>query len=326
MNDLSLRDEVLGGLGAERKSLPPKLLYDDRGTVLFERICTLPEYYLTRAELEILRVRARAIADLSGPGCTLIEYGSGSASKARTLLDALDDPARYVPVDLARRQLMDVASSLARAYPTVAVRPICADYSRRVQIPDRPREGRMIGFFAGSSIGNFHFPDATSFLRNVRDTVGTDGAVVLGVDRLKDPRVLHEAYNDAGGITAEFNRNVLARLNRELGATFDLEHFQHVAFFNPHERRVEMHLESTRAQEVEIAGARIRFARGETIWTESSYKHDLESLQMLVSAGGLEIARLWTDERRQFWVVYLVPRYSPRGCQSDPSAVGMAPT
>jgi L-histidine Nalpha-methyltransferase len=300
-----LRSVVLRGLLESPKSLPPKLFYDEAGAVLFERITTLPEYYLTRAELEILQARAGEIAELAGPGCTLVEYGSGAGRKVRLLLDALERPAAYVPIDISAEQLAVVADEIAAAYPDVPVHPVPADYTRPLALPAIARAGRRLAFFPGSTIGNFTPAEAVDFLGQVRRAVGPDGALVLGVDRVKCAPVLHAAYNDAQGVTAAFNRNVLARLNRELRADFRLERFTHRALFNEVERRIEMHLVSTVAQTVTVAGARILFEAGETIWTESSYKYDRARLDALATAGGFTITRLWTDAASRFWVAFL---------------------
>ncbi len=294
--------DVLAGLGATRKTLPPKLFYDEVGARLFERICKLDEYYLTRSELSILRARAGEIADFIGPRAALIEYGSGAATKVRFLLDALRDPAAYVPIDISREQLSRVAADLEADYPALAVRPICGDYTRLLPLPSLPPHARRVAFFPGSTIGNFHPAEAAAFLTRVRRTVGTGGALVIGVDRRKDAAVLHAAYDDPQGVTAAFNRNVLRRINRELGADFDLASFRHVAFFNDDASRIEMHLESTRDQSVHVAGSTFDFARGETIWTESSYKYDEEQLATVASAAGFRLDRLWTDANELFWV------------------------
>jgi L-histidine Nalpha-methyltransferase len=299
------RDEILRGLRADVKTIAPKYFYDDRGARLFEEICEQPEYYLTRTELEILRACAPEIGALAGPRCALVEYGSGAGVKIRLLLDALEQPASYTPVDISRRQLADVAAALGRDYPELAIRPVYADYTRPLDIPPLPVRARRIGFFPGSSIGNFHPPEAIAFLTRVRQTLGRDGAIVLGVDRRKDVATLDAAYNDARGVTADFNRNVLARLNRELCADFDLSRWRHRAFFNDAASRIEMYLESLAPQCVTIAGERIGFEAGQTIWTESSYKYDLERLRVVVAAAGFEITRLWTDARELFWVAYL---------------------
>jgi L-histidine N-alpha-methyltransferase len=294
--------DVLYGLGAERKTLPPKLFYDDVGARLFERICTLDEYYLTRSELSILRERAREIADFIGPRVGLVEYGSGAATKVRFLLDELPDAAAYVPIDISREQLARVAADLEADYPALAVRPICGDYTRLLPLPNLPPHARRVAFFPGSTIGNFHPAEAAAFLTRIRRTVGSGGALVIGVDRRKDAAVLHAAYDDPHGVTAAFNRNILRRINRELGANFDLASFRHVAFFNDDASRIEMHLESTRDQTVRVAGHAFDFACGETIWTESSYKYDEEQLATVASAAGFRVDRLWTDANGLFWV------------------------
>jgi dimethylhistidine N-methyltransferase len=294
--------DVLHGLSGTQKTLPPKLFYDDVGARLFERICTLDEYYLTRSEFSILRERAGEIADFIGPRVALVEYGSGAAIKVRFLLDALRHPAAYVPIDISREQLARVAAELEADYPSLAVRPICGDYTRLLPLPSLPPHSRRAAFFPGSTIGNFHPAEAAAFLTRIRRTVGTGGALVIGVDRRKDAAVLHAAYDDPQGVTAAFNRNLLRRINRELGADFDLASFRHVAFFNDDASRIEMHLESTRDQSVRVAGNTFDFVRGETIWTESSYKYDEDQLATVASAAGFRVDRLWTDANDLFWV------------------------
>lgn len=303
--DPVLVEEVLSGLRSVPKTLPPKLFYDATGAELFERITRLPEYYLARAELEILRARAGDIAALAGPGAALVEYGSGAGVKVRLLLDALTTPAAYVPIDISAGQLGRVAADIAADYPQVGVRPLAADYTRPLQLPELPPGARRLAFFPGSTIGNFHPTEAAAFLRRIRRAVGPDGSLVLGVDRRKDAAVLHAAYDDEAGVTAAFNRNMLRRLNRELGADFDLGRFAHRAVFNAAASRIEMHLVSVEQQSVHVAGARIAFERGETIWTESSYKYDRAALETLVTSAGFRLARLWTDSASRFWVAYL---------------------
>ena len=237
----------------------------------------------------------------------MIEYGSGAGVKARLLLDALDKPVAYVPVDISRTQLIEVASDISADYPELSVTPVCADYTRRFELPDiRPREERRLAFFPGSTIGNFHPHEAVEFLKHIRELVGPAGAMVLGVDRVKDKDVLDAAYNDSAGLTAEFNLNMLRRLNDEAGAEFDLNEFEHVAFVNADAARIEMHLRSRRAQTVCVAGEAIHFEEGETIWTESSYKYSRESLAALLDASGFRLEKLWTDSGERFWVTYLV--------------------
>jgi L-histidine Nalpha-methyltransferase len=298
-------DEVLRGLLSHPKTLPPKLFYDAAGAKLFEQISELPEYYLTHAELEILGEHASDIAALAGPAAALIEFGSGAGVKIRLLLDALDRPAAYVPIDVSREQLARVARSVESDYPGLVVRPLCGDYAGRLELPSLPMAGRRIAVFPGSTIGNMHPMEAASFLNRVRRIVGPGGKLVLGVDRRKDARTLDAAYNDSTGVTARFNLNILARLNRELGADFDLARFRHRAFFNSEASRIEMHLVSLAPQTVRIAGTAIDFEDGETIWTESSYKYDRRRLDDLVGGAGFVIERLWTDTGEQFWVAVL---------------------
>jgi dimethylhistidine N-methyltransferase len=304
-----LRAEVLRGLTMVPKTLPPKLFYDAAGAALFERITALPEYYLTRAELEVVRACAGDIAMLAGEQCALIEYGSGAGIKVGLLLDAFawqNHPvAAYVPIDISREQLAEVASRISTEYPTLPVYPVYADYTTPLRLPDLPQRARRVAFFPGSTIGNFHPTEAAAFLRRVRRTVADDGVLVLGVDRHKDAAILGAAYDDAAGVTAEFNLNMLRRLNRELHADFDPGRFRHLAFFNETASRVEMHLVSSEAQVVHVAGVRVAFEAGESIWTESSYKYDRESLDALVTSAGFRITRLWTDAAERFWVVYL---------------------
>ena len=299
--------EVLRGLLGSPKSLPPKLFYDRAGARLFETICELPEYYLTRTELGILRDRAAEIAERCGEHTALIEYGSGAGVKVRVLLDQLRNPAAYVPVDISMEQLTSVAAERARQYPDLRVAPVCADYTARFALPNLPRDARRVAFFPGSTIGNLHPAEATAFLHRIRATIGPQGALILGVDRRKDNGLLRAAYNDAAGVTAAFNLNLLTRLNRELNATFDLSTFRHWAHFDDHASRIEMHLESTQAQCVHVAGTPIDFERGETILTECSYKYDLEFLEAVVRPAGFRIEELWTDDRDWFWVGFLEP-------------------
>jgi dimethylhistidine N-methyltransferase len=302
--DAGLRDEVVRGLRATPKTLPPKLFYDATGAELFERITTLPEYYLTRAELEILQQRTGEIAELTGPGAVLVEYGSGAGVKVRLLLDALAEPTAYIPVDISAAQLARVAEEIRAEYPHVPVHPVCADYTRPLDIPALHPRRRRLAFFPGSTIGNFHPTEAAAFLRRIRNTLGHDGALVLGVDRVKDTATLNAAYNDAEGVTEAFNLNMLRRLNRELGADFDLTRFAHRAFFNERAARVEMHLESLTRQTVTVAGVAITFEQGETIWTESSYKYSEAALETLVTSAAFTATRLWTDSAERFWLGY----------------------
>jgi dimethylhistidine N-methyltransferase len=300
----ALRGEVLRGLLSSPKFLPAKLFYDDEGAKLFERITETPEYYLTRSELEILRTNGNEMASLVGPQPAIIEYGSGSGSKTRAILDVLE-PSAYLPVDIACAQLGRVAGKIAFEYPKVWVRPVCADYTLPLRLPPMPESARCIAFFPGSTIGNFHPSEAATFLRSIRRTVGTGGGLLLGVDRRKNPAVLDAAYNDAEGVTAAFNLNLLARLNRELGADFHQSAFRHRASYNQDTFRIEMHLESMESQTVHVAGTPIHFERGEMLRTEYSYKYDDAGLYRLASAGGFALRKLWTDAGKNFWVAFL---------------------
>ncbi|MEO8227219.1 MAG: L-histidine N(alpha)-methyltransferase [Gemmatimonadota bacterium] len=308
--DHTLREDVVRGLLADPKTLPPKLFYDQAGAALFETICTLPEYYLTTAEQEILAASAGAIAARAGAECALLEYGSGAGVKVRLLLDAMTRPAAYVPIDISAEQLERVAREIAGEYPTVAVRPVCADYTRPVTLPPLAGASRRVAFFPGSTIGNFQPVEAAAFLRRIRRTVGNTGALVLGIDRVKPVDVLDAAYNDAAGVTAAFNLNMLAHINREFGGNFRLDRFRHRAFFNLAESRIEMHLVSVVPQVMRVAGIEVEFGAGETIWTESSYKYDELHLGELIDAAGFRMVERWTDVRERFWVVYLEPATS----------------
>ncbi len=301
-----LGTEVLRGLRGDPKTLPPKLFYDAAGAELFERISELPEYYLTRTELTILRAHVDEIATLVGPRAALIEYGSGAGVKVRLLLDALIEPAAYVPIDISREQLARVATELSAEYPRVAVRPLAADYTAPLQLPPLPPRDRRVAFFPGSTIGNFHPPEAAAFLRRVRRTLGANGLLVLGVDRRKDAAALHAAYNDAAGVTAAFNLNLLARLNRELGADFELDALPAPRVLQRRARAGSRCTSSARSRRTFTSPARrSHFDAGESIWTESSYKYDAERLDALAAAAGFRVVRRWTDAAERFWVVAL---------------------
>lgn len=303
--DEAIRHEVRSGLQRTPKTLPPKLFYDAAGASLFQEICELDEYYLTRTELTILRQHVQEIAALLGPDAALMEYGSGAGVKVRILLDALERPSAYVPIDISQEQLVRVAEELAAHYPALDIHPVCADFTASVRLPTLPSVARHVAYFPGSTIGNFHPHEAVAFLHGVRHTVGPSGAMILGVDRRKDARTLEAAYDDARGVTAAFNLNMLTRLNREMNGQFDLASFRHRARWNDAASRIEMHLESHVAQTVMVAGEQVTFEAGETIWTECSYKYDLARLEQLISAAGFDLDRLWTDEDERFWIAYL---------------------
>lgn len=297
------RRAVLDGLSASPRAIPAKFLYDARGSALFDEICALPEYYLTRTETGILKRHAAEIGRRAGPGCALIEFGSGSSVKSRLLIEALPELALYAPIDISREHLDATAARLRRDYPDLQVEPVCADFMGPV--PPIASRGRRLGFFPGSTIGNLTPQDATAFLRNARTLLGDDGALVLGADRKKDPQRLHDAYNDSAGVTAAFTLNLLRRMNRELQATFDLSAFAHEAFYDEHEGRIEIYVRSLAKQSVTVAGRRFDFAAGERVHTEYSHKYDPADLAALAESGGFKVARTWTDRERLFAVVYL---------------------
>lgn len=302
-------EDVLAGLAKPQKELPPKYFYDARGSALFEAICELPEYYLTRTETAIMRGRGAEMARHLGPGCALIEFGSGSARKTRILIEAAA-PAAYLAIDIARDQLEAAVADLARDFPRLEVSAICADYSRPIALPQLAalESRRRVIYFPGSTIGNLVPGDARAFLRNAGSLAGTGGGLLIGVDLKKDTGRLNAAYNDARGVTAEFNLNLLARINRELGAAFDLSAFRHFAFYNDAQGRIEMHLVSTKAQAVTIGGGVFRFRADETIHTENSYKYSIAEFRELGSSAGLTPVECWTDAERLFAVHYLSVR------------------
>ncbi|HEY9445596.1 MAG TPA: L-histidine N(alpha)-methyltransferase [Burkholderiales bacterium] len=307
LRDASLQQEVLAGLSAPRKSLPPKLFYDSRGSELFEQICRLPEYYPTRTEMQIMRDAAPDMATRVGKRSALIEYGSGSGLKTRVRLDALQ-PVAYIPIDIAAEQLTRAAAQVAQAFPGVEVIAVCADYTQPLQLPalDGMDVCRRAVYFSGSTIGNFTPDEAVSFLRRAQALVRAGGAMLIGVDLKKDAAVLHAAYNDAQGVTAAFNLNLLQRLNRELRADFDVSAFAHEAFYNADAGRIEMHLASRRKQDVTVAGRHFHFEAGETIHTENSYKYSIEEFHVLVRRAGFSPQHCWTDAASRFSVHYLV--------------------
>jgi L-histidine Nalpha-methyltransferase len=300
------RSAVFRGLSAPRKHLPCKYFYDEIGSELFERITRLDEYYPTRTERAITQRYAAEIAACLGPRRLLIEYGSGSSTKTRLLLDHLDDPVGYVPIDVSAGCLHRSAQALAADYPGLEVLPLCADFTRldQIVIPKKPTIRRVV-YFPGSTIGNFTPEDAIALLRRTARLCGKGGALLLGADLRKSPGVIEAAYNDSQGVTAAFNRNLLARINRELEGDFVLDQFAHCAFYNAGPGRVEMHLVSQRDQRVRVGQAEFCFAAGESIHTENSYKYSLRSLRELAEAGGFQSEHVWTDESQYFSVHYL---------------------
>ena len=306
----SFLDEVLAGLSAPRKWLFPKYFYDERGSRLFDAICDLPEYYPTRTELRMLETYGPELRQRVGKGSAIIEYGSGSGRKTELVLRAVE-PHAYVAIDISEEQLRAAVSGLAARFPAVRMVALCADYTRALALDTIGvlAGKRRIGFFPGSTIGNFPHAEALAFLRSACESTARGGAMIVGVDLVKDSAILHAAYNDAAGVTAAFNLNVLERINRELGADFELDAFRHRAHYAAAEGRVEMHLVSQRAQKVSLAGRTFDFAAGETIHTESSYKYTVPGFQALAAQAGFEPQHCWIDSERLFSIHYLaVPR------------------
>lgn len=304
----AMLEDVLQGLTATPKWLSSMYFYDARGSKLFDEICELPEYYPTRTEIEIMEENIHEISDLLGPHVMLVEPGAGSATKIRLLLDNMDDPAAYVPVEISRAHLMESAEKLAAEFPGVEILPVCADFTSDFELPTPAQPPlRNIVYFPGSTIGNFDPDDAQDLLKIMRRLAGDGGAVLVGVDLEKDRETLERAYNDNTGVTAEFNLNVLDRLNRELGANFDRSAFRHEATWNESMHRIEMHLVAVREQQVKIGGSTLNFSRGESIHTESSYKYTLPRFAELAANAGLAVEKAWLDERRLFSVQYLRP-------------------
>lgn len=301
-----MRTEILGGLAASPKTLPAKYFYDERGSKLFDAICELPEYYLTRTELAIMQASAADMANMLGPRVLLVEPGSGTSAKTRLLLDKLHWPCAYVPVDISREHLVIAADRLNRHYPALEVLPVHADFSQpfALPMPHLPAACTVI-YFPGSTIGNFEPDAAVALLKQLQLLAGRKGALLIGVDLNKDRSVLEAAYNDAAGVTAAFNLNLLERINRELHADFNPQRFQHHAPYNQAEGRIEMHLVSLSNQIVHIGENTVRFRADEAIVTEYSYKHTLPGFAALAAQAGWKVCRVWADEQRWFSVQYL---------------------
>jgi len=293
--------DVVAGLTATPKRLSPKYFYDSAGSALFEQITELPEYYPTRREIGILNERADDIAALVPPGAALIEFGSGSSTKTRKLLSTAA-LAAYAPVDISAQFLQQQAAELRREYPELAVLPVAADFTKPFELPDAVRIMPRVGFFPGSTIGNFEPHEAAAFLRHAGRILGRGATFIVGVDLIKDTQVLQKAYCDSQGVTAKFNLNLLARINRDLGARFNLDCFEHHAFFNRERSRIEMHLASLKRQRIKVCGECVDFRAGETIHTENSYKYSVESFGALARGAGWTPTAVWTDPDNYFSV------------------------
>jgi dimethylhistidine N-methyltransferase len=300
--------EILEGLGEPQKRIPPKYFYDERGSRLFDAICELPEYYLTRTETAILATHGAEIAAAIGSDALLIEYGSGSSLKTRLLLDRLPRLAAYVPVDISRSYLAACAQALANDYPRLRVLPVCADFTQPFRLPTEVRDlPRRVAFFPGSTLGNFAYADAVALLALMRSAVGAAGGAVIGTDRVKRTDVIEAAYDDAQRVTAAFNRNVLVRLNREFDADFDVDAFTHEAPWVEAQQRIEMRLVSRESQSVRVAGEQFEFEAGEYILTECCHKFTPQRIAALAAEAGWTIRRTWNDPALQFDVHYLEP-------------------
>jgi dimethylhistidine N-methyltransferase len=296
--------EILEGLRAPRKRIAPKYFYDDTGSMLFDKITEQPEYYPTRTEIGILRDNGAAIAALIQPGAAIVEFGSGCAGKIRILLEAMrPSQVVYVPVEICASVVEDEAAGLRRDFPGLTVYPVTADFSRPFTLPEAAVAApARVGFFPGSTIGNFEPHQAAAFFRQAGQTLGANSILIVGVDLIKPTEILRAAYNDAAGYTAKFNLNLLTRMNRELGANFHLKQFEHHAFYNRERNRIEMHLASLKRQKVKVGGEIIDFRIGETIHTENSYKYSLESFGALARGNGWAPLATWKDADNLFSV------------------------
>jgi dimethylhistidine N-methyltransferase len=295
------------GLSAKPKRLPSWLFYDERGSALFDEICEQPEYYLTRCEIALMDEHAASIADTLGSDVRLVEYGSGNARKTGMLLDHLQAPVAYVPVEISPEPLRQSVERLAGVFPQLPLQPLCADFSKPLRLPIPPRAPRRtVVYFPGSTIGNFENREAAALLRKMRNEMGDAGGILIGVDLKKDPAVIEAAYNDRAGVTAEFTLNMLARLNREIGSNFDLSAFAHRAHYNPMAGRIETHIVSRRQQHVKVGRVNVAFRADEAIQVEYSCKYSLEDFAALAARAGLAVRRVWTDAEQMFSVQYLV--------------------
>jgi len=307
--DDELTLSALEGLRKTPKQLSPVWFYDEEGSTLFDSICELPEYYLTRTEMQIMTQHGDDMARRIGPHAALIEFGSGSSDKTRVLLDKLESLACYVPIDISRDYLFETAGSLARDYPSLRITPVCADFTQPFDLPVHIAAAhRRIVYFPGSTLGNFETEAAQRVLTTMRTIIGRKGAVLIGIDLRKDPEVLQRAYNDAAGVTAEFNLNALRHINRELGTDFDVDAFEHSALWIENQSRIEMHLVSTRDQDVHLGDETVHIRRGEHLRTECCHKYTLEGFAELAASADLVVSRVWTDPEQKFSVQLLEPK------------------
>lgn len=299
-------EDAKAGFSRPQKTLPCKYFYDERGSGLFSKICKLDEYYLARTEISIMHAHAPEMGEAIGPGCALIEYGIGSALKTRILLEHLEDPVACIPVDISRQYLLRSASELEKDYPEIEFIPVCTNFSEPFEVPKtRAEPTRAIAYFSGSTIGNLSPTEAAGLFGNMAKTCGSGGGLLIGIDLIKDVALLEAAYNDSQGVTAEFNKNILIRMNRELGANFDPKKFDHLAFYNEAECRIESHLVSRVAQRVCLGDDEFSFLKGETIHSENSQKYDIEEFSAFAAKCGFLRERAWTDSEEMFAVLFL---------------------
>jgi dimethylhistidine N-methyltransferase len=300
-----LLSDVIAGLSSNPRTLPCKYFYDERGAALFQKICELPEYYITRTEIDILDRHRGEIASQLGPNIELIGLGTGAGTKTRILIEALEKPAVYVPIDISEKQLRKSSMLFQKIFPNLEILPVSADYLQPVVLPSpRHKAARNVVYFPGSTIGNFEPNEALEFLRRVAGVSGQGGGLLIGVDLQKDQNVIEAAYNDSAGVTAQFNLNLLARLNREIGADFNRSRWQHRAIYNSDAGRIEMYLISAADQTAHIGDREFHFRNGERILTEHSYKHSPEGFIALARRAGFDFVKLWTDDARLFGIFY----------------------
>lgn len=302
----SLLEEIIDGLSKSQKELPSKLFYDKKGSALFDEICELEEYYLTRTETSIMTENIEDICSELGENCLLIELGSGSSKKIRLLLSGLADPAGYVPIDISEEHLISSVKALASDYPDLRILPVSADYTQPFTLPNYDfTPSKKVVYYPGSTIGNFEPAYAAQFLNNIGKQLGTGTGLLIGVDLKKDTQILENAYNDKKEITAEFNLNMLERLNREHGSDFIIDDWEHLAFYNADHGRIEMHIKSLSDQRVHLNGSRITFEEDETILTEYSYKYSISEFKDLI-VNSYSLVRVWTDAENKFGILYFV--------------------
>lgn len=306
-NESSFLQDVQAGLSQKQKTLHCKYFYDERGSQLFDQICELDEYYPTRTELGIMTDQASSIAEHVGAKTVLVEYGSGSSTKTRLLLDHLEELKAYLPVDISGEHLHQTAENLREDYGDIEIHPIVADFTVPFDLPEPHDSGRTTVYFPGSTIGNLRSDDAITLLSSIADQCGTDGGLLIGFDLAKDENVLQAAYDDASGVTAEFNLNLLHRINKELDADFDVDQFGHLVLFNREESRIEIYIESLETQTVNVGGEQFHFEQGERIFTEYSHKYRVEQFVAMAESAGLKMEKLWTDSNEYFAVMHLSP-------------------